>query len=138
MPSSAAMRIILASKNPHSRSQKMPAQYDRRTFMTYFASIGLGSTLLPGILWAKTADGMEITAATIAAAEEMAGLKFDDAERTMMLDGLKQQEQRIEALHKIPLANSISPALVFNPVPMGKKIPNDALLLLLQPIKHHR
>lgn len=102
----------------------MPAQYDRRTFMTYFASIGLGSTLLPGILWAKTQDGMEITTATIAAAEEMAGLKFDDAERTMMLDGLKQQEARIEVLHKIPLSNSISPALVFDPIPRGKKIPN--------------
>ncbi len=102
-----------------------PAQYDRRTFMTYFASVGLGSTLLPGILWAKQVDGEEITAATIAAAEEMAGLKFDDAERAMMLDGLKQQEQRIEALHKIPMPNSVSPALVFNPVPAGKKIPNE-------------
>jgi hypothetical protein len=102
----------------------MPAQYDRRTFMTYFASIGLGSTLLPGVLWAKVADGADITLATIAAAEDVAGLKFDDAERTQMLDGLKQQEQRIEALHKIPLANSVSPALVFNPVPPGKKIPN--------------
>ena len=102
----------------------MQAQHDRRTFMTYFASIGLGSTLLPGILWAKQADGMEINAATIAAAEELAGLKFDDAERAMMLDGLKQNELRIEALHKIPLANSVSPALVFNPVPAGKKIPN--------------
>lgn len=104
----------------------MPADYDRRKFLTYFAGIGLGSTLLPGILWAQQAGGMEITATTIAAAEEMAGLKFDDAERAMMLDGLKQQEGRIEALHKISLSNSISPALVFNPVLPGKKIANDA------------
>lgn len=102
----------------------MPATYDRRKFMTYFAGIGLGSSLLPGILWAQTADGTELNTATIAAAEEMAGLKFDEAERTMMLDGLKQQEGRIEALHKIAISNSISPALVFNPVPAGKKIPN--------------
>ncbi len=94
--------------------------------MTYFAGIGLGSTLLPGILWASASDGIDITAATIAAAEEMSGLKFDDAERALMLDGLKQQEQRIEALHKIPLANSVSPALVFDPVPAGKKIRNDS------------
>jgi Asp-tRNA(Asn)/Glu-tRNA(Gln) amidotransferase A subunit family amidase len=40
----------------------------------------------------------------------------------MMLDGLKQQEQRIEALHKIPLDNSVSPAIVFDPVPPGKRI----------------
>jgi Asp-tRNA(Asn)/Glu-tRNA(Gln) amidotransferase A subunit family amidase len=103
----------------------MQTKYDRRTFMGYFASVGLGSTLLPGILWAKASDGMEITAATIAAAEELAGLRFDDAERAMMLDGLKFNEQRIEALHKIPLANSVSPAMVFDPVPPGKKIPDE-------------
>ena len=80
----------------------MPATYDRRKFMTYFASVGLGSTLLPGILWAQASNGADITVATIAAAEEMAGLKFDDAERTMMLDGLKHAlGAEIEALHKI-------------------------------------
>ena len=91
--------------------------------MSYFASVGLGSTLLPGVLWAKVAAGEDITATTIAAAEEIAGLKFDDAERVMMLDGLKQQEARIEALHKIPLPNSVSPAIVFDPMPAGKSPP---------------
>lgn len=94
-------------------------EFDRRAFMGYFASIGLGSTLLPGVLWAKAANGEEINAAAIACAEEIAGLKFDDAEREMMLDGLKSQEQRLEALHKIPLANSVTPAIVFNPRPPG-------------------
>jgi Asp-tRNA(Asn)/Glu-tRNA(Gln) amidotransferase A subunit family amidase len=91
--------------------------------MSYFASVGLGSTLLPGVLWAKVAAGEDINAATIAAAEEIAGLKFDDAERAMMLDGLKQQESRIEALHKLPLRNSVSPAIVFDPMPAGKSPP---------------
>lgn len=100
--------------------------YDRRAFMGYFASLGLGSTLFPGVLWAKISDGAEITNATIASAEEVAGLKFDEAERTMMLDGLKQQEQRIEALHKIPLPNSVPPAIVFNPVPPWRTPPRDA------------
>jgi len=99
--------------------------YDRRTFMNYFASIGLGSTLMPGVLWAKVAAGEEITNATIANAEEVAGLKFEDAERTMMVDGLKQQEQRIEALHRIPLVNGIAPAIVFDPVPPWRTPPAD-------------
>jgi len=94
--------------------------------MGYFASIGLGSTLFPGVLWAKVAAGAEITAATIASAEEVAGLKFDDAERAMMLEGLKTQEQRIEALHKIPLLNSVPPAIVFNPVPPWRKPPMES------------
>jgi hypothetical protein len=95
---------------------------DRRAFMGYFTGVGLGSTLFPGVLWAKLAAGADITVDTIASAEEVAGLKFDQAERELMLDGLKQQEQRIEALHKVPLANSVSPAIVFDPLPPGRKI----------------
>ncbi|HEV7389004.1 MAG TPA: amidase [Gemmatimonadaceae bacterium] len=99
----------------------MPA-LDRRAFMGYFTGVGLGSTLFPGVLWAKLAAGADITVDTIASAEEVAGLKFDQAERELMLDGLKQQEQRIEALHKVPLANSVSPAIIFDPLPPGRKI----------------
>ena len=46
-----------------------PALPDRRHFLAYFSSIGLGSTLLPGVLWAKVSAGAEITKETIAAAE---------------------------------------------------------------------
>ncbi len=100
--------------------------------MAYFSSIGLGSTLLPGVLWAKVAEGADITASTIAAAEELAGLKFDDAERAMMLEGLKLNQSRIEALHKIPMPNSVSPALVFDPVPPGKEIPRGPKLKMVR------
>ena len=95
---------------------------DRRSFMSYFSTVGLGSTLFPGVLWAKLSSGADITVDTIASAEEIAGLHFDQQERELMLDGLKQQEQRIEALHKILLDNSVSPAIKFDPVPPGKKI----------------
>lgn len=101
----------------------MSTNFDRRSFMGYFAGVGLTSTLFPGVLWAKLAAGAEITVETIASAEEVAGIHFDAAERELMLDGLKQQEDRLEALHKIPLDNSVSPAIVFDPVPAGKKIP---------------
>jgi Asp-tRNA(Asn)/Glu-tRNA(Gln) amidotransferase A subunit family amidase len=101
----------------------MSTTFDRRSFMGYFAGAGLSSTLFPGVLWAKLTAGAEITVETIASAEEVAGLHFDAAERELMLDGLKQQEQRIEALHKVSLANSVSPAIVFDPRPPGKKIP---------------
>src|SRR5438477_10503703 len=98
---------------------------DRRSFMGYFAGAGLSSTLFPGVLWAKLAAGAEITVETIASAEEVAGIHFEQAERELMLDGLKQQEQRIEALHKVSLANSVSPAIVFDPLPPGKKIQTE-------------
>ena len=103
----------------------MPA-LDRRSFMTYFSGLGLTSTLFPGVLWAKLSSGADITVDTIASAEEVAGVHFDAQERELMLDGLKQQEQRIEALHKIPLDNSVSPAIKFDPLPPGKKVTPSA------------
>jgi Asp-tRNA(Asn)/Glu-tRNA(Gln) amidotransferase A subunit family amidase len=104
----------------------MSTSVDRRHFMGYFAGVGLGSTLFPGVLWAKLAAGADITVDTIASAEEVAGIHFDATERELMLDGLKQQEQRIEALHKVALPNSVSPAIVFDPLPPGKKITPEA------------
>lgn len=100
-------------------------RYDRREFMSYFTSIGLGGTLLPGVLWAKVAAGEEITPATVADAEEVAGVQFEPEEREMMIDGLKLQTQRIAALHRIPLDNSVPPALIFSPLPVGKKLTPD-------------
>lgn len=100
-------------------------RYDRRQFMTYFAGMGLGSTLLPGVLWAEAARGVEITQATIAAAEEIAGLSFDADERAMMVDGLKLNQSRIAALHKVDIPNSLSPALVFDPLPPGRHAPRE-------------
>lgn len=99
------------------------APLDRRTFMGYFAGVGLGSTLLPGVLWAKVAEGAEITVQTVAAAEELAGLEFSKEQREIIVDDLKQQRNQIQALHKVRLRNDVPPALVFDPVPPGAKLP---------------
>jgi Asp-tRNA(Asn)/Glu-tRNA(Gln) amidotransferase A subunit family amidase len=107
---------------------RLAAGHDRRKFLAYFSAVGLGASLLPGVLWAKVTDGAEITAATIACAEEVAGLKFTDEQRQQMVDGLKSQEAQIEALHKIPLDNSVPPAILFDPVPPG--------VALALPVKH--
>ncbi|MGH7632701.1 MAG: amidase, partial [Gemmatimonadaceae bacterium] len=102
-------------------------RYDRRAFVGYFASIGLGGTLLPGILWARAAGGEEITTATIACAEELAGITIPDDERQLMVDGLKSQEKLIEALHAVTLPNAVAPAVRF-----------DALLPGTVPDTHQR
>lgn len=98
--------------------------YDRRAFMAYFTSIGLGSTLFPGVLWAQAnqQQGPEITKEMIASAEQIAGLSFSDEERAQMLRNLQQQRGNILQLHKEPLDQSILPAIVFDPVPPGKEL----------------
>jgi Asp-tRNA(Asn)/Glu-tRNA(Gln) amidotransferase A subunit family amidase len=90
---------------------------DRRAFMSYFAHAGLGATLLPGVLWAKVAEGADLTVATVAAAEEVAGVRFGPAERAQLLEGLKRQTMQLTALHALPLDNAVAPALVFVPRP---------------------
>jgi Asp-tRNA(Asn)/Glu-tRNA(Gln) amidotransferase A subunit family amidase len=93
--------------------------YDRRKFLGYFSAIGLGSSLLPGVLWARVAGGEDITPATIACAEEITGLTFSEEQRQQMVDGLKGQAAQIQQLHGIALDNAVAPAVHFDPVPPG-------------------
>ena len=96
---------------------------DRRAFLAYCSTIGIGSTLLPGVLWGKLSAGADITVATIAAAEELAGVSFTPEQREMMVDNLKRQQQAQQALHAIPIDNATQPAFVFDPLPPGKVLP---------------
>jgi len=97
----------------------MPTSLDRRAFMAYCSSLGLGTTLLPGVLWARLAAGADITKETVACAEEIAGVKFTDEQRTMMVENLRRHQRAIEALHKILPGNDVAPVLRFDPVPPG-------------------
>ena len=90
--------------------------------MGYFSMLGLGGTLLPGALWARIADGAEISEQTIACAAELADLTFTEDERKMMVEDLKSQARQIGELHGIALANAVPSALWFNPVLPGMRI----------------
>jgi Asp-tRNA(Asn)/Glu-tRNA(Gln) amidotransferase A subunit family amidase len=91
----------------------------RRRFLATCAAYGVGGTLLPGVLWASLQGGAEITPATVAAAEEIAGVRFSDTQRELLATQLKQQAQAIDALHKVPLDNAVSPAVHFDPLAAG-------------------
>ena len=101
--------------------------------MAYFSSIGLGSTLLPGVLWAQAQQqGPEITKEMIAAAEEIAGVKLSDEERAAIAAGLQQTRNNVKQLHEVPLDMSVFPAFVFEPVPPGKKLPAKTRVALVR------
>jgi Asp-tRNA(Asn)/Glu-tRNA(Gln) amidotransferase A subunit family amidase len=97
----------------------------RRTFIAQCAALGVGSTLLPGVLWAKVAAGEEITEASIAAAAEIAGVEFTDEQRAQMLSAVQAQTRRLAALHQLPLDNATPPALHFSPLPHPDALPSD-------------
>ncbi len=97
---------------------------------------GVGSTLFPGALLALASSTAEaqrgddvedhaaaglpkITEAMIEAAAALAGVSFTPEQRKVMLEGLNSQRDDIAEVRKIPLANSVAPSLVQDPVLPG-------------------
>lgn len=66
-----------------------------------------------------------ITAKMIAAAEQMFGLRFSEPKREMMRNSVNDHRKNFEALRKIPLPNSVPPAIILNPLPVGFKPPTE-------------
>ena len=95
----------------------------RRQFLQYFASVGLSSSLLPGVLWAKLHQqkAQKITREMLRDAEEIAGLHFTDTEREMMLSGVNQNRDIYKELRQVHLDPSIAPALRFSPILPGMR-----------------
>jgi Asp-tRNA(Asn)/Glu-tRNA(Gln) amidotransferase A subunit family amidase len=114
---------------------------DRRSFLAYFSSLGLTSTLFPGVLWARLSEGkpsdaelseaaaLQLTAAVPKLTKDMlrdaaavAGLEFTDEQLDKMLKGVTANTVKLRDLRKIEIDNSIAPPLYFNPVLPGMKI----------------
>jgi len=91
------------------------AGLDRRRFLGVCAGLGLAGTALPDLLWAQVRDGAPVTRETLAAAESLAGLEFTDDERDLMLSGLEELRQDYQRIREVELANSVPPALRFDP-----------------------
>jgi Asp-tRNA(Asn)/Glu-tRNA(Gln) amidotransferase A subunit family amidase len=91
----------------------------RRRFMTHFASIGLGTTLAPGILWARMQDagGTKITLAMVTDAIKLSGLdNFTEAELKAMVESANQNLTRYDELRAIHIPNDVSPPFHFSPL----------------------
>jgi len=93
----------------------------RRRFMTYFAGIGLGSTLAPGVVWARMQDAatQTITMAMITEALKLSGIELSEDERKAMVDSANQNLKRYEELRAIHIPNDVSPPFHFSPVVPG-------------------
>lgn len=96
----------------------------RRTFLAQFSSLGLGSTLLPGVLWAgmQQTGTQEITAEMLSAAITMAGLSFSADDQKSMLDAVNQNLVRFTELRAIAIPNDVSPPFHFSPLVPGMKV----------------
>jgi Asp-tRNA(Asn)/Glu-tRNA(Gln) amidotransferase A subunit family amidase len=96
---------------------------DRRRFIAFFSSFGLAGTALPRVLWAELEENGGVSREALIGAEQIAGLEFTDDERELMLSGINELRQDYERLREIAIDNSVSPALHFDPVLPGMKLP---------------
>ncbi len=98
---------------------------DRRGFMAYMSALGLGGTLLPGVLWARLQERGEITSEILTDASAVAGLDFTEEERDLMVAGLNRNLEAYEALHEFPVSNDVTPAVQFDPALPGSTLPSE-------------
>ena len=66
-----------------------------------------------------------ITRQHVQAAATLSGLSFTESEIDSLLPNLKENLDEYQAMRKQSIPNSLAPALVFNPIPPGFKIPNQ-------------
>ena len=100
---------------------------NRRRFVECFAGAGLAAALMPGALAAVAQDASTITIEMLQAAQQIAGVSFtaDELKRILeKLNGARGYEAGFARLRAAQLGDT-QPAIIFNPVPPGKKLPTE-------------
>jgi Asp-tRNA(Asn)/Glu-tRNA(Gln) amidotransferase A subunit family amidase len=102
----------------------MRTETERRQFLTFFGSLGLSSTLLPGVLWARMQQQKtgRITSEMLREAAAVSGLVLSQPELDAMVEGANQNLARYQELRTNRIDNSVAPPLYFNPVVPGMPI----------------
>jgi Asp-tRNA(Asn)/Glu-tRNA(Gln) amidotransferase A subunit family amidase len=100
------------------------SDFNRRRFIAFFSGFGLAGTALPRLLWAEQEKTGFVNREALIGAENLSGLEFTDEERELMLKGLEDLREDYERLREVPLDNSVSPALHFEPVLPQLKLPS--------------
>lgn len=113
---------------------------DRREFLERCGAAGLAQTLFPGALLGLMAQGASaqtavnyeaprisenpaITIEMLDAAAAIAGITLTDKQKKMMLGDVITQLKSLQAIRDLHLPNSVAPADVFDPRPVGFKLP---------------
>ncbi len=100
--------------------------WNRRRFLTGLSGVGLGSTLLPGVLTACAGNADEITVGMLRDAQALAGLDLGDEELATVaerLNGERNLRESFAGLRDPELHNHTPPSFVFHPLPPGKEMP---------------
>src|SRR5207244_13485421 len=100
--------------------------FNRRRFVHCLSALGMGSTLMPEALTIASQDAETITLDMLEAAQKIAGMSFSRGEQQRILQTLNASRGSMAGfrfLRSANLGNVAQPAIVFNSVPFGKRLP---------------
>jgi Asp-tRNA(Asn)/Glu-tRNA(Gln) amidotransferase A subunit family amidase len=92
---------------------------NRKNNLPSFAFLFLGAAIFSALGFGIGRNSGEITPLSIDGAADMIGLSFTPQEKDSMIGTLTTHRTNFELMRKTTLANSVGPALVFNPLPQG-------------------
>ena len=82
-------------------------------------------TILILLIIVPSIFSQSITKENIENAEKIIGIEYNSAERDSMLSDLDSQLVNYKHLREIDLKNSVPPAILFNPIPVGFEFPKE-------------
>ncbi len=89
--------------------------------MAHFAGAGLGTTLAPGILWARMQDAaaQRVNLAMVTEALKLSGIDLTEEERTALVEGANRNLTGYEEIRQLHIPPDVSPPFHFSPVVPG-------------------
>jgi Asp-tRNA(Asn)/Glu-tRNA(Gln) amidotransferase A subunit family amidase len=95
------------------KTSSSTAGFDRRRLVAFLGGFGIAG-FAADHLWAAAVQGA-VTANDIDGAAKIAGLNLNEDERVLMLDGVNDLRKDYAEIRKVPLDNSVAPAVHFDP-----------------------
>jgi Asp-tRNA(Asn)/Glu-tRNA(Gln) amidotransferase A subunit family amidase len=92
--------------------------------MAHFAGVGLGATLVPGVLWARMQDAgaSQLTLEMVTDALKLSGIDVSEEDRKQMVDSANRNLTNVQELRKISIPLDVSPPYHFSSIVPGIQV----------------
>ena len=89
--------------------------------MAHFAGIGLGTTLVPGVLWARMQDAgaSQVTLAMVTDALKLSGIDLSEEDSKQLVESANRNLNSLDEMRKIKIPLDVSPPYHFSPIVPG-------------------
>jgi Asp-tRNA(Asn)/Glu-tRNA(Gln) amidotransferase A subunit family amidase len=96
----------------------------RRRFVAHFAGIGLGTTLVPGVLWARMQDAgaAQVTLEMVTDALKLSGIDLSEEDRKQLVESANRNLTAVEEMRKVHIPLDVSPPYHFSAIVPGIQV----------------